>query len=322
MPDRPPSIAVADVTLNELLATAEGLARKFAATTAPENDPPALLLTYNGTELTTRPLPEMYTHRQKALVCGILLPETIAADGTTACALVVPIWTSAAEQGPRGLRRVDATAQRSEAMSVMVANDSGEERHYHMPIMRQPGQAPVLGWSLPVGSGLGTGALATAIRHGLGYFEHAVLDETEAPTPQRPRVCAYRFADEQTLQAAGDALAATSAWGEVALLCTDEPDGSAAGGKVGMCVAETPDELDRFRAVLDEFGEREPLTAERAAEVLQGRRLLPVLQTGGMPRDVFSELPGPTISRRVARVGRNDPCRCGSGRKAKRCCAA
>ena len=49
---------------------------------------------------------------------------------------------------------------------------------------------------------------------------------------------------------------------------------------------------DRFRAVLDEFGDRAQLSADEAAQVLQSRCLLPVMQTGGMPHDLLAELAG------------------------------
>jgi hypothetical protein len=315
------TLSAGSVTLDQVLGTAEGLCRKFAALTPPAEDPPGLLVTYDGQTMTGRLLPDIYTRRQKALVTGILVPQAIAADAAETCVLAVPMWTSSGQQGGRGLRW---TGVSEEVIGVFIATASGRERVYHMPIIRRDGEAPVLGWSLPVAEDLSTGTIAAALRHGLGCFAKAELSDDIPPTPQRPRVSAYRFADGATADAARDALAATSLWGPLTLVGSEEPasqDEESVDVHIATCVAETLDELIRFRAVLDEFGQRIAPTESLAINALQSRCLLTVLNSGGMPTNLHAELASHEAPRRAPRVGRNDACVCGSGRKSKRCCA-
>jgi uncharacterized protein len=73
--------------------------------------------------------------------------------------------------------------------------------------------------------------------------------------------------------------------------------------------------------------ERDRLALGMADSVARLARLTRVLQEGGD----LSDLPDPSVleasalspqPRQVERIGRNDPCRCGSGQKYKKCCGA
>lgn len=65
----------------------------------------------------------------------------------------------------------------------------------------------------------------------------------------------------------------------------------------------------------DEFDVRSALMQEQSALMAEKQRDLEAAQQAGV-----AEVPIPTIRNRSDRVGRNDPCTCGSGKKYKNCC--
>jgi tetratricopeptide (TPR) repeat protein len=126
-------------------------------------------------------------------------------------------------------------------------------------------------------------------------------------------------------------------WSDCYFLCAEERDKDASRAeqilKQGLAVAgveDRPDLLDRLADIYSETGRpQEAEAVKKEIDKLKSSRSVrpapvapPAVRQPAAPKPVQFPLAGrpPNLSSGLVRVGRNDPCPCGSGKKFKKCC--
>lgn len=98
-------------------------------------------------------------------------------------------------------------------------------------------------------------------------------------------------------------------WGQV--IEAEDEDVSMAFASIGALIEISHDESDLEREAIDELTEQAPLLIPRLVDLLYAWRQA--------HRPASS---APAVAPPPAKIGRNDPCSCGSGKKFKKCCGA
>ena len=319
-------------TRDELAVTAQAEVRgAFAGLSAPDADiAPFILIAgpRTGGAALRVPLPAIRDTRAKVRVACRFIPYVLLAHEATACALVLTSWSAPSSQSEGVYLTPSEHPDRRELVVVQACEQRSDAARLAW-IRRRQGLPPRLGaWERCGSEG---GLFAHAIHAALGRYSPDALSATA------PRCARLLFAVRVDV-AIDDAVAE-----RLAMALATQPwqvgppvirRAVVAGETLTVCVPWSDADADTARAVFASTGfEVVDLSPDDLGAVLvQEALVFPLLDAGYSPHQIIDGLrlepeEAALLGEGVAvpswrKVGRNDRCPCGSGRKAKRCCHA